>query len=180
MSHPGSILPAPSSFTSWPTVINFGEANLRMYRIFTMNNWYKRLPRRGFVWRRQITFGSNGAEEEWLSQNSTLSSWSTFTAAGTLISLETDWLLWLQQGSITLDPWPLTWNEKEGRRRKASENCRQVMSGSWKPECRALFLRKWRRIAENDQLTSRPWCFMIQKNHKCSRKAHFVTHTLWN
>ena len=107
MSHPGSILPAPSSFTSWPTVINFGEANLRMYRIFTMNNWYKRLPRRGFVWRRQITFGSNGAEEEWLSQNSTLSSWSTFTAAGTLISLETDWLLWLQQGSITLDPWPL-------------------------------------------------------------------------
>ena len=68
---------------------------------------YKRLPRHGFVWRRQITFGSNGAEEEWLSQNSTLSSWSTFTAAGTLISLETDWLLWLQQGSITLDPWPL-------------------------------------------------------------------------
>ena len=81
---------------------------------------YKRLPRHGFVWSRQITFGSNGAEEEWLSQNSTLSSWSTFTAAGTLISLETDWLLWLQQGSITLDPWPLTWNEKEGRRRKAS------------------------------------------------------------
>ena len=114
---------------------------------------YKRLPRHGFVWRRQITFGSNGAEEEWLSQNSTLSSWSTFTAAGTLISLETDWLLWLQQGSIILDPWPLTWNEKEGRRRKASENCRQVMSGSWKPECRALFLRKWRRIAENDQST---------------------------
>ena len=40
MSHPGSILPIPSSFTSWLTVINFAEANLRMYRIFTMNNRY--------------------------------------------------------------------------------------------------------------------------------------------
>ena len=33
---------------------------------------------------------------------------------------------------------------------------------------------------EQQKMTSRPWCFMIQKNHKSSRKAHFVTHTLWN